>query len=307
MAGKNLIMTEVLERDVDLLLIRTFMENREYMNGFLGDVGISGSFELDKARSSLSDDSAEADITLIITDGNRWLGLLIENQIDGNAKKQSAEDYTEMGKTGVAAGMYDDYRTVLIGPEAYIETNPEKDRFDCSVTYERLGSFFLPRSFEKQLLVRAIEGRRDSFVSDESALHTAFWTAMRTFVKENYPKLKMADWQTPRMETRAKWCSFELAGDGEKQIVFKADRCFVDLVIPGMESHYEDFMTRNREFLSQYPYVAVKWDADGLKLRMMTIRPVDFTRPFEHQVGVVSEALTEVLFLQEQILPGLVL
>ncbi|MCR4601342.1 MAG: hypothetical protein K5767_06380, partial [Clostridia bacterium] len=79
------------------------------------------------------------------------------------------------------------------------------------------------------------------------------WTAMRNFVEENYPKLKMADWQTPRMETRAKWCSFELAGDGEKQILFKADRCFVDLVIPGMESRYEDFMTRNREFLSQHP------------------------------------------------------
>lgn len=303
MAGKNLIMTGVVERDVDLLLIRTFMENQEYLNGFLADLGISGRFELDKARSSLSDDMNEVDITLIITDGEVWHGVLIENMIDGSAALQPAESYLRMAEDGVRDGVYDEYTIVLIAPEKCLAKNPESEAYPHKVTYERLRSFFRVKSFEYQVITRAIEKRGDSFVEDESAAHAAFWASMRDHVETGYPQLRMGGSRGDGQESRAKWCSFELEGDREMRILFKADRCFVDLEIPDLK--YERFMRDNQEFLRQYPYVTVKKGDKGLSLRMLTLRPVDFGQPFERQLEVVTEALNEVVFLLERILPGL--
>lgn len=298
-------MTEVTKRDVDLLLIRTFMENREYLKGFLDDVGIRGSFELDKIRSSLSDDLSEADITLIVTDGEHWHGVLIENLIDSSSKLQPAESYVRMAEDGVRAGVYDDYSIVLIAPKAHLDRAPEAADYPCRISYERMRSFYRTKSFEHQVMTRVIENRGDRFVEDESAAHLAFWKAMREHVEAEYPQLRMSGWRSEAIECRAKWCSFDLPEETDGNIVFKADRCFVELVLPGREPRYEEFMSDNQEFLKQYPYVAVKRGSGDLRLQMLTLRPVDFVQPFERQLEVVTEALNEVLFLQERILPGL--
>ena len=82
----NIKIEKVLERDIDLLIINNFINNK-LLKLFLDKLDLKGYKINEIEHSNVDYEQGEPDITVIIENKNYKIGLLIENKINKKEKK----------------------------------------------------------------------------------------------------------------------------------------------------------------------------------------------------------------------------
>ena len=138
------VLSHVLERDIDLLLIEEFLCNDSFLTWFSqtvakGMLRISGRTVAHSVfESQGKDSSGETDIRIQIEDDKSRYLFFVENKITAEFTPEQPERYRERSKKAVAAREADFAFTVLLAPEAYLNACGSADVFDVVVSYEQI-------------------------------------------------------------------------------------------------------------------------------------------------------------------------
>ena len=140
---KSVTIAGVSERDIDLLLMEEFIASTSFCEWFLSNISIpqcNGS-AVEEVKRSVTHSTGESDleVTLINSDRQRFR-LLIENKVTAGFQPDQAKRYRKRGETYIQNAEIDDYKTVLIAPDAYFHN--ELKGFDVRINYETIYEWF---------------------------------------------------------------------------------------------------------------------------------------------------------------------
>lgn len=170
--GNNL--SNVLERDVDLLLLEEVQCNPRFAEWFRDRAEIHDDYELIGAWNSLATADGESDLVIVYDEGIRArqrpddepfrIALMIENKIGAMFQPDQAARYRRRGDSGIETSQWSEYTTALVAPETYIQTMSGEHVFDVIMTYEEvaqeLESYDDVRSrWRAEVLRQAAKGR----------------------------------------------------------------------------------------------------------------------------------------------------
>lgn len=134
---------KIYERDMDLVLIEELQSSDEFRRWLVARV--FGTADLHTATHSVTDRTGrESDIVYIFEteDGNN--AILIENKIDAIAQPNQGVDYRKRGEAGKGE-QWQDYKTCLVAPKAYLKDSGDARNFDETISYEELLAYFVSR------------------------------------------------------------------------------------------------------------------------------------------------------------------
>lgn len=83
---------KVYERDIDLYIINKFLNDSKFKELFLEKINCKN-YRVCKCLHSFADENGESDITIILENDNRKIGLLIEDKINAIAMPKQYERY----------------------------------------------------------------------------------------------------------------------------------------------------------------------------------------------------------------------
>ena len=141
-------LSNVLERDVDLLLLEEVQCNPRFAEWISDRSGLQDDYDLVGAWNSLVTADGESDLVIVFNEGVRTkqlpefptnhLALMIENKIDAAFQPDQANRYRRRGEAGIEEGQWSGYVTVLIAPKRYLETMTDEHVFDVTIPYEEI-------------------------------------------------------------------------------------------------------------------------------------------------------------------------
>jgi|HubBroStandDraft_2_1064218.scaffolds.fasta_scaffold395808_1 hypothetical protein len=130
---------QVHERQMDLLILEELACSPAFGRWFLGQTGHTGAGSLELLRLLRSDSTydGEADFLVVhaTTAGSR--ALLIDNKLGVASTCSHPERLRTRGQTGIAAGCWQKFATVLTAPRHYL-AEVDEAVFDCKVPYEAI-------------------------------------------------------------------------------------------------------------------------------------------------------------------------
>lgn len=303
----KLTMADVLERDIDLLIIRSFIENESFRSRLLSKIGIAGHVTVLNAFHSLSDTDGESDITFIIEHNRRKMGILIENKINAIAQPNQAFRYTVRGNSSVAAHAYDEYKILILAPAKYLSDNSEAKNYETQISYEYIQGLFDKGCFEYQMLEQAINKEGTGYEPKEVKEITLFWDEMYDHIEKNYPRLLFNGIKGAPKGPRCHWFSFK-TNVKKTTIQYKADRKYIDLELAGLGDCYAEFLAANPLLFTNFPEITrIRTAGKSLAVEIQTSQELDCRGDFTSQIEIINDALDKVQLLQEIVLPTLVL
>ena len=235
----EIVFEKVLERDIDLLLINKFINDKKFVSFFIGKLGLGGYF-VERAEHSLIDSDGESDITITLSNGVEKVALLIEDKIDACAMPNQKFRYDLRGQKGVNQNTYDRFIVCIVAPCSYLQTNEEAKKYDSKISYEELLEYLDSDLYAKSLIEKAIEQKKKGYIVIEDENVTKFWSLYYKCVKEKYPKLKLNEIDGPRGKNAA-WPQIQTPVKNVS-IIHKSDRGFLDLTFRGVANSYAEFM-----------------------------------------------------------------
>lgn len=141
-------LSNVLERDVDLLLLEEVQCNPRFAEWLRDRSSIPDDYELIGAWNSLATTDGESDLVVVYNEGVRarqrpddepfHLALMIENKIGAEFQPDQADRYRIRGEAGMTASQWSQYTTALLAPERYIKSMTGEHVFDVTITYEEI-------------------------------------------------------------------------------------------------------------------------------------------------------------------------
>lgn len=279
---------KVFERDIDLLMINKFINDKNLVDLFCSKVNLSN-YSVTNAQHSIMDENGESDITIILTNNNGKVAFLIEDKIDAIAMPEQRSRYDLRGEKGIKQNIYDNFYVFIIAPKDYLESNSEAQKYENKISYEELIDVFKNDIYAKSLLEQAIEEKKKGYSVVEDKKVTLFWENYYNFVEEKYPNLNIKRYEGPR-GANAWWPGFILPIKGIK-IDHKSNRGDVDLCFDGMGDYYSEISK----------ILAGKLDDDMNIVRTgksMSIRikvpVVNFNENFNDYIYQVNESLKAV-------------
>jgi len=231
-------MEKVFERDIDLLMINKFCNDKSVVEYFCSRVGIS-SYQLEVVQHSVVDENGESDITIILNNGINKVAFLIEDKIDAIAMPNQRDRYDTRGNSGIQNQLYDKFFVFIIAPRDYLITNIEAQKYENKISYEELIELLDYDVYAKSLFKQAIEEKKKGYIIIENENVTSFWQSYYKYVEDNYSMLSIKKNRGPR-GNNACWPIFNTQIKQIK-IKHKSDRGFVDLEFPKMSGKYIDF------------------------------------------------------------------
>jgi len=129
----------VEERDMDTLFLEAFASDKGFLKVFTEKVTeLKGNDSLNVVNVELSksDKDGESDITVILEDQNKKIGLLIEDKINAIAMEEQCNRYKIRGKKGIKNGDYSVFFVFIVAPQKYYNSNEEAKKYDHYVSYE---------------------------------------------------------------------------------------------------------------------------------------------------------------------------
>ncbi|MBQ3084042.1 MAG: hypothetical protein IJC46_01135 [Clostridia bacterium] len=300
------IFKDVLERDMDLLILREFAENQQFAKWFISKTGQKAEvFCVAKIAHSLTDaDLGESDMTVVLKTSKGKVGLLIEDKIDADAMPQQALRYMQRGEKGKRSGDYDDYFVFIIAPRKYLEYNEEAKKYPYQLAYEEILDYIKEdenSGFKQQLLRRAIDKQKAGYQVHENAAVTLFWERYSRFQKEHFPDLRMSGALGPKGSS-ATWVTFST--DYKKLYIdHKSEKGFVDLTFEGRAKRFEEFRLLMEGLLEvdMFPVTIGK----SIAVRI-NVPVVEFKEAFDEQCKAVEKCLAAIhrLFMLSRQIDG---
>ena len=289
----NIFFEKVLERDVDLMIINQISFNKSFLNLFLDKIS-KNNYIVESIEHSLMDqEDGESDITVILSNGIKKIALLIEDKIDAHAMPMQPERYIKRGKKGIENKQYDEFYDFIVAPQEYLESNTEAKQYTYRISYEEMLSV-LKDVYSVKLLNKAIEEKKSGYIIIENKSVTNFWKQYYSFIKNNYPTIKIREIHGPR-SSKAVWPEL-LTDYNQVRIIHKSDKGYLDLIFNRFGEHIDVFY-KYLEGLINEEFNVVKI---GKSLSIRTMVPiVDFKNDFNNYIDEMYVIMNKVLKLYE--------
>ena len=121
----------IQEFRLDFFLEEEFNVDPDFTAQFCSACGLGNvATNVERTVHSMSDKFGEADLVVLL--GATWpqgahkrVALLLENKITAGLQPNQAERYRKRGDNGIAGGLWDKFVTVLVAPQAYIDSRPD--------------------------------------------------------------------------------------------------------------------------------------------------------------------------------------
>ena len=193
----------VYERDIDLLLLEELRSDERFARWFYGQAWGDGhpKASLSRAWHSLCDSQlGESDLVAVyVTPNGRKLAILIEDKTDAPAQSRQAERYRERGEEGIRQGSWDDFRTCLVAPSAYLQSKAGSG-YQAPVSYEdlcrvirELNTSSRRHEHKVAMLMAAIEQQRRGYSPRSHEQVTKFWREYWEYASREFPELGMKE------------------------------------------------------------------------------------------------------------------
>ena len=286
-------MEKVFERDIDLLMISKFCNDKNIVEFFSSKIDLHN-LKVEVSQHSIMDENGESDITIILNDGNEKIAFLIEDKIDAVAMPNQRARYDIRGKKGIANGLYNKFYVFIIAPKDYLSTNNEAQKYENQISYEELIEIFKDDIYAKSLLEQAIEEKKKGYVIIENSNVTRFWESYYEYIDDNYSMLNINRVNGPR-GSDASWPIFNTPIKQYK-IRHKSDRGYMDLEFPKMAEKYFDFLEIVKNDLDEDMTVHVT--SKSISIRIL-VPKIDFKQEFTNYMSEMKTCMESVVRLQK--------
>ena len=283
----NFKIEKVLERDMDLLIINNFINNK-LLKLLLDKLDLKGYKTIDIEHSYVDANLGESDITVIIEKDNYKIGLLIEDKINAPAMDLQPERYIKRGEQGLN-NKYNEFRTIIVAPEQYLNTNENIKKYQYQISYEEILDNLSDDLYAKTLITKALEEKEQRYIIIENKNVTKFWKDYYDFVKLNYPTIKVHEINGPR-GTNAKWPEFQ-TNYKQVKIIHKSDKGYMDLTFDKMENHIDIF---NKYINNINQDLNIVKTGKSLSIRL-DVPTIDLKSAFDNYIYQMHECMKKAL------------
>ena len=288
----NFKIEKVFERDVDLLLSQSFMNDDNFINIFLNKIDCP-ECKVISVEHSVTDVDGESDLRIILESNNQKIALFIEDKIDAIAMPNQFERYNTRAIKGKNDGLYDKYYIFMVAPQDYLNNNQEAIKYPNNVSYEELEEYYkFNNSYGYNIISSALERKKKGYSVIEDKNVTEFWRNYYDYVKTNYPKLRMYEVKGAR-GANANWPAFLPPIKGVR-IQHKSDRGYLDLEFARIANFYYEFSNVVNESLDED--MTIVRTGKSLSIRLL-IPIMDFKQDFFKQIDKLEETCIKAMRL----------
>ena len=283
----------VYERDIDLYIINKFLNDSKFKELFLKKINCQN-YQVCKCLHSFSDEHGESDITIILENDNRKIGLLIEDKINAKAMPEQYKRYILRAEKQKHEGLFDNYYIFIIAPKSYIDSNNEAQKYDNKISYEEILDYISGDVYGESLIKKAIKGKKKGYEVVENKSVTLFWEKYYEMVENRFSDLKLNRYEGAR-GSDANWPIFFTPIE-KIQIFHKSDRGFVDLTIRSVSQYYFEVYDIVKNVLKENMTLQKTGKSLAIRIR---VPKIDFEKDFKEQEENVIKCLEVVRELQK--------
>ncbi len=259
---------KIYERDMDLVLVEELESNGEFRVWLAARVYGTDCFHahVHATHSVVDESNRESDVVFCFLTPPSALdeepvraAILLENKIDAIAQPNQGRDYRQRGNAGKDRGDWQEFRTCLVAPKAYLDAAHDRANFDESISYEEILAFFASRKerderfrWKARLVGDAIFKKQSGYTPTISDAATAFVQAYHRQAQA-FPRLQMpapkprplgSTWISFRPDSLPKGASIEhqvtagavkLMLPGAAARLDEVEQLLRPLLLPGME------------------------------------------------------------------------
>ena len=284
---------KVYERDIDLYIINKFINDSKFKELFLKKINCQN-YQVCKCLHSFSDENGESDITIILENDNRKIGLLIEDKINAIAMPKQYERYILRAEKQKHEGLFDNYYIFIVAPKSYIDSNMEAKKYDNKISYEEMLDYISGDVYGESLIKKAVEEKKKGYEVVENKLVTLFWEKYYEIVENKFGDLELTRYEGAR-GSDVNWPIFSIQIKKIK-IFHKSDRGFVDLTFRNVSQYYSEVYDIVKNVLKEN--MTLQQTGRSLAIRII-VPKIDFEKDFEEQEEKVIQCLEVVRKLQE--------
>ena len=284
---------KVSERDIDLYIINKFLNDLKFKELFLKKINCQN-YQVCKCLHSFSDEHGESDITIILENDNRKIGLLIEDKINAKAMPEQYKRYILRAEKQKHEGLFDNYYIFIIAPKSYIDSNTEAKKYDNKISYEEILDYISGDVYGESLIKKAIEEKKKGYDVVENKAVTLFWEKYYEMVENRFSDLKLNRYEGAR-GSDANWPIFFTPIE-KIQIFHKSDRGFVDLTIRSVSQYYFEVYDIVKNVLKENMTLQKTGKSLAIRIR---VPKIDFEKDFKEQEENVIKCLEVVRELQK--------
>lgn len=180
------------EKDIDLLIIEEFANNKDFSNVFLNSIGVFEYEIIEIAHSVSHPRYGETDIQILYMSNDEVYALLIEDKLNAIAMPDQAIRYLKRGYEGVKNGDYKSFEVFICAPQKYLDSNEEADKYANKISYEKLLEILkeensVNKQYKRELLIYSLSKKNASYNPIVNDIITSFWSQLYDYIDENYP------------------------------------------------------------------------------------------------------------------------
>jgi len=223
----ELILKAAFERDVDLVLVRSFYEENAVTKLFLqeGD-------HIMEVQHSAMELHGESDLQVIVERNGQRHAILIEDKVDAQAQPDQYQRYCERGARGVAESRWAGYTVYIAAPQKYLESDHEARKYPNKVSYEDIRDLLSEDKVSLAIIETALKKSEGLLPSVVDEAVTAFWDAYYDYHQEHMPHL-LLHVNRGKKGPNATWPDFRTVLSDAK-ILHKSEKGVVDLQFRGI-------------------------------------------------------------------------
>lgn len=294
----KLVFENVLERDIDLLIMRRFaMNDITFIKLFSERIAdeLSEKYRVISVYHSVLTNDGETDVEVILSDGEDKISFLIEDKIDAIAQPEQAQRYEIRAKRDLEQGLFDRYYIFIVAPQKYLKSNQEARKYAYQISYEEIRDI-LTDEFEQALLEKALNESKQGYMPVEDRKVTEFWDKLYDFIDTRFPDTFSIQWHKGKARgSNAVWIMIK-CGQGAC-IEIKTNKGYVDLEILGYADKFVEFSKMNKDIIDQNR-LFIRTASKSLAIRKY-IDKIDFTGSFSGQIEKVEAAFLAAKELQD--------
>ena len=287
------IIEKVCERDIDLYIINKFLNDSKFKELFLKKINCQN-YQVCKCLHSLSDENGESDITIILENDNRKIGLLIEDKINAIAMPKQYERYILRAEKQKHKGLFDNYYIFIIAPKSYIDSNTEAKKYDNKISYEEILDYISGDVYGESLIKKAIEGKKKGYEVVENKPVTLFWEKYYDMVENRFSDLELKTKKGPK-GSKTRWPVFHTPIK-KIHIIHESNKGCLELRFRNVSLYYSEVYDIVKNVLKEN--MKLKRTGKSLAIRI-DVPEIDFKKDFEEQEENVIKCLEEVKELQK--------
>ena len=284
---------KVCERDIDLYIINKFLNDSKFKELFLKKINCKN-YQVCKCLHSFADENGESDITIILENDNRKIGLLIEDKINAIAMPKQYERYILRAEKQKHEGLFDDYYIFIIAPKSYIDSNTEAKKYDNKISYEEILDYISGDVYGESLIKEAIEVKKKRYGVIENKAVTLFWQKYYEMVENKFNDLKL-NINGGARGSKACWPVF-FTPIPNIHIIHKSNKGFLDLTFRMVSQYKFQVYDIVKNVLKEN--MTFQQTGKSLAIRIY-VPKIDFKKNFEEQEENVIKCLEEVKKMQE--------